>query len=365
MDIVVKRDEFIKALQAFSKVVKNNSIRPILSGVLIEATEKGILLKGTNLELSLIQKISGSVLEKGTVCVEISVIFNYINNLTTENIQLKSENNVLIVKNNTCYSEFVIFDFEDFPKINFTLDNSKDIDIQAGIFIKGIQSVIGCTAKELDNPALHSIQIEFSKDLLTFSATDSFRCVFFTLDIKNDKEFKLLIPLESAETITKLFKEDDELKIKFDANRITINTSNILLMSRLCGLDFPNLKGVLENLKENTKIELSRKEFIQSLKRADSISKDTFSTKHGCKFTVLGNKLQIYGINEKAKFKENLDIVKYGSDLNIGINVKYLLEFLNLLGDNNITLCFQNETSAISIKTSCFQYLLMPLALSI
>ena len=53
LNVKVDRKELLKAVQVVENAVSENKIREVLSGIYIEATENKIILKGTDLELSI------------------------------------------------------------------------------------------------------------------------------------------------------------------------------------------------------------------------------------------------------------------------------------------------------------------------
>jgi DNA polymerase III subunit beta len=56
LKIKVNKQEFLKTLGVVSKAITENKIRPIISGVYMEANDSTIILKGTNLELTVTSK---------------------------------------------------------------------------------------------------------------------------------------------------------------------------------------------------------------------------------------------------------------------------------------------------------------------
>ena len=59
LNVKVDRKEILKAIQIVENSVTENKIREVLSGIYIEARENRIILKGTDLELSINTEISG------------------------------------------------------------------------------------------------------------------------------------------------------------------------------------------------------------------------------------------------------------------------------------------------------------------
>ena len=67
LNVKVDRKEILKAIQIVENSVTENKIREVLSGIYIEARENRIILKGTDLELSINTEISGEINSEGKI----------------------------------------------------------------------------------------------------------------------------------------------------------------------------------------------------------------------------------------------------------------------------------------------------------
>ena len=66
MKFEIKRELLANTLSDFALILKENPIKPILSGLKIEVKDKKITFIGTNLESSLIKTVEGNITEEGT-----------------------------------------------------------------------------------------------------------------------------------------------------------------------------------------------------------------------------------------------------------------------------------------------------------
>lgn len=120
------RDAFSKILSTIDK----RNTRPILSYTLLEVTKNEVILTSTNLEIS--SKIvlkNVTVKSEGTLCVNGKNIFEILKLLPEKEINfVKEDNSLNITCENINYS-LLIYNSEEFPKINFkNISNTFEID---------------------------------------------------------------------------------------------------------------------------------------------------------------------------------------------------------------------------------------------
>ena len=61
LHIIVDRKSLLRAMTIVENAVTENKVKEVLSGIYIEARENRIILKGTDLELSINTEISGEI----------------------------------------------------------------------------------------------------------------------------------------------------------------------------------------------------------------------------------------------------------------------------------------------------------------
>ena len=95
LNVKVDRKEILKAIQIVENSVTENKIREVLSGIYIEAKENCIILKGTDLELSINTEISGEINSEGKIVIKHKLIEEFLKQITDEKIELIERLNVL------------------------------------------------------------------------------------------------------------------------------------------------------------------------------------------------------------------------------------------------------------------------------
>ena len=77
MKYSTSKNELQAALQKLSKAVPNRSTLPILSCVLIDVSESGVLLRSTDLEISITTTVESSIEKQGVARYSAATTFRY------------------------------------------------------------------------------------------------------------------------------------------------------------------------------------------------------------------------------------------------------------------------------------------------
>lgn len=117
MKFNIKRELLANTLSDFALILKENPIKPILSGLKIEVKDNKIVFIGTNLESTLIRTVEGNIVEEGTVIVKPQLILEYVKLLEVETIEVSAAENSLKVHQ----AEFVTLNDEGYPKVKEVL----------------------------------------------------------------------------------------------------------------------------------------------------------------------------------------------------------------------------------------------------
>ena len=110
LKIKIQRNVFLKAIQIVEKAVRENKIRPVISGIELEAKGKLITLKGTDLELTIKTTIDGEVIEEGKTVFAYNLIVEYLKEVDEEEILIEEQEGKLIISTKIAVSEFQIYD---------------------------------------------------------------------------------------------------------------------------------------------------------------------------------------------------------------------------------------------------------------
>ena len=371
LNVKVDRKEILKAIQIVENSVTDNKIREVLSGIYIEAKENRIILKGTDLELSINTEISGEINSEGKIVIKHKLIEEFLKQILDEKIELIEEQGKLIIRTDSTNTEFSLYDAENYPTqsrfemgVEYTFDKSK--------LLTNIENVKISASNDPENLAVNCIRLEIEDNKLKLVSSDTYRLTYIEEELEENQRSKeglsVSIPLKTIDGLIKIMKLIDEETISFksDGTRVFFKFANVEILTRVIELQFPDYKSILKNARHDKKILLNTKDFLSVLKRTLIFVRDNKDAKNGGIFSFENNKLILTGINENAKIKEELATIQEGENLKISLNVKFLVDYISIIGGKVTELRLMNSKSSVVVKDEDNDksiYFTMPLAL--
>lgn len=374
MKIRIRRAEFLKRLKIVEKTISENKIKPIISCAYIETRDSNLFFCGTNLETTITTEMQcDEVLESGKIVFQHQLVEEYLKELKDEIVTFSEIDGNLVIESSDSSSEFSLMNVEDFPKILVDEDFSKreeEFKINSIELAEILEKVKYAAAPSGDNPSINCIRVESEGNKLKFVTTDTYRLVYLEKEVERvNGAIDVSIPLNTVEALTKLLRSIDstEIAFYFINRQIFFKMEDVLVISRIIDMAFPNYKGILGNNSYNKKLTINAEVFIKILKRIIIFVRNNNETKYGATFYIDGNIMQVNGVNEVAKINEELEVDYIGENIKIALNTKFLSDFVQNLNKNkDITLEFIASNNSVKIReedVEDYLYILMPLAL--
>ena len=371
LNVKVDRKELLKALQIVENSVTENKIREVLSGIYIEAGENKIILKGTDLELSINTEISGEIISEGKIVIKHKLIEEFLKQILDDRIELIEEQGRLTIKTESTDTEFSLYNAENYP-VQTKFNIGIEYIFNKSRFLKNIENVKISASTDPEKLAVNCIRMEIEENKLKLVSSDTYRLTYreeaLDENMENMEGISVSIPLKTVEGLIKIMKLVDEETIVFksDGTRVLFKLSNTEILTRVIELQFPDYKSILRKVQHDKKILLNTKDFLAVLKRALIFVRDNKDAKNGGIFNFADNKLILTGISENAKIKEELATIQEGENIKISLNAKFLADYISIIEGKVTELKLINSKSSVIVKDEGNDksiYFTMPLAL--
>lgn len=374
MKIQIERIEFLKRLKVVEKTITENKIKPIISCAYIETRGDNLFFCGTNLETTITTEMKcKEVIESGKIVFQHQLVEEYLKELKDEFVVFSEIDGNLVIESSDSSSEFSLMNVEDFPKILVDEDFSQKEEIfkiNSIELAEILEKVKYAASSSSDNLSINCVRMKNENKKLKFITTDTYRLVYLEKEIeKINENIDVSIPLNTVEALTKLLRsiESTDISFYFINRQIFFKMEEVLVISRIIDMSFPNYKGILGNNSYNKKLTINAEVFLKMLKRITIFVRNNNETKYGATFYLEKKEMQVHGVNEVAKINEVLEVNYEGENIKIALNTKFLSDFVQTLNKNkDITLEFIASNSSVKIKeeeANNYLYVLMPLAL--
>lgn len=361
MKFNIKREEFVEILSDFSVILRENSVKPVLAGIYIEAAGDHLTFCGTNMEVDLIRTVQCDIKEEGKVVIKPALILEYTKLLSVQELEIKLTDDILYVHS----AEFSVMESELYPTIR-KINSKKLTEINPLKLKESLEKVKFCASQSPDNLAINVVRMNFMEEGAEFVATDSFRMVYLKENIKSLEEKTFSMPIDSVNSLIRLMKYSlpEDIEIEYYENYLVFLWKDSYFATKLIELQFPNYSAVMANSSFSKEMEFNNSEIKSSLRKVISISKSSSELKYGGAFDFKGKKLEIKASSGSAKISERVNMIKMGEDFKASLNAKYLLEYVSMV-DKNVVIKGNDSHSMFQLQQfgdSNYLYIMMPLA---
>ncbi len=368
MKFNVNQKDLQNSLNFCQGVIEKKSTLPILSNVLLRAQDEILKVTATDLDLIFIQNISNIEIEEdGETTTSCSIMYDIVRKFNNEkkiSFNLVSENKINLESDNSSFnlnclkaSEFPITE-ENFRENEFKINSKKLLKL----LNKCKFSISNDETRHYLSGIFFHITDNENKKFLTAVATDSHRmAISKTLLTEEIKFDPIILPKKTIFQLCSLLDNyDGDVKISNVKSKIKFEFNNCVLISKLIDGKFPNYFQVIP--KDNQKkLETDLKPFLTSVDRVASVSLDK---KDGLKMSLSNNNLDLSVNNSNSgDGKESLP-VKFGHELDISFNPRYLIDVASNMDGNKIEIYLKESGSPALIKDpSDFDsiYVIMPM----
>lgn len=343
MKFSCNQETFSKYLNILSRIVNNKPGLPILNNIYFESSKGKLIMKSTDLELSMSTWIGADIEEEGNITVPAKQLAEFINTIPEEKVDVfvDKQNFNISTDNNT--ASFNTMPSDDFPNIPEIGKDSQLVRINKADLSTALNRVAFAAATDDIKPVLTGVKVEIDEDSVSFVATDGLRLSKQIIKIEKGSVKKdFLVPVRAFQELNHIISDvstDDEwvyIYLLEERNQVLFRFSDVDLISRLIDGEFPEYKQIIPT-GYKTRCILKREDFVNSLKIINIIARsvlgnkmilDIDSKKEGIVLSAVQTDL---GKNE-SKFNCKIE----GNDLKIAFSAKLLADVLNHLDGENV-----------------------------
>ena len=369
MQFEIKRDILLKSLNFVQGVIEKKNTLPILSNVLLELKNNALSIIATDLDLIFYEKIEEiKIINEGSTTTSAAVLYDILRKISSNSnlkFELKNENKLSLKSENSDFN-LLCLPTDNFPSFSDNFDG-QEIELDNSKFLKLLNKTRISISNDDTRHYLNGIFLHLTeangRNFLTGVATDSHRLSSSSLEITNLEKFSsIILPRKTVYQLCTLLSEiPEKLKMQINENKIKFSFGKVKLISKVIDGKFPDYKKVVP-LDNKKVLEVSSKEFVDSIERVTSVSLDR---KEGVKLNISKNDVQL-SVNSANSGEGNEKInAKFNSEnINISFNSKYLLDIASEIEDKNIRMNFKDSISPVLIEDVSDRnsyYVIMPM----
>lgn len=376
MKLLILQEKLKEGLNIIERVASKSLTLPILNNALIAAEKNFLNLVATDLEIGINWWALAKVEKEGKITIPSRLFSSLVDLLPNEKINLRAENNNLVIECKNYKTQVRGVAADEFPIIP-KIAEGEFIFVNNSSFCQSLGQVVDIAVLSTIRPEISGIYFLFQKNLITIAATDSFRLgekkIFLKSNSLLKKDYTLILPQKAAKEIINIFGgREGELKIYFSSNQIMFESPmpetghpQVQLVSRLIEGEYPNYQEIIPR-EYKTQLTLDKDEFLNQIKSASL-------------FSGKANEIKIKTASKKKEieiFSQSEDIGNYqslipgkikGEDVEISFNYRFLLDGILNVKSSEIILELNGDSGPGVLKPvgdQSYIYVVMPIKAS-
>jgi DNA polymerase-3 subunit beta len=377
MRVSVLQENLAKGLSIVTRAVGSRPSLPVLGNVLLASEESRLKLSATNLELGITTWIGAKVESDGAITIPARTFFDLVNTLAPERVdmELDARTHTLNMRCNATTANIKGIDASEFPVVP-EAEADSGIAVPADTFRQMIDQVVFAAAKEDNRPILTGILAKFDGTTLTMAAADGYRLAVRTATLESpvSQPISLIIPARTLAELSRIITENDTtvyISIPPGRSQVMFHLESVDIVSQLIDGKFPDYEQIIPK-QHNTTTQVYTSDFLFACKRSEIFARDAANTTRvritpGESNTVPGQMHVMAQSQEKGDNEGVLDAAVDGPGLEISFNVRYLIDALSAIAEDQIVLETNGSSSPGVVKPAGRQdtvYVVMPMSVA-
>ncbi len=366
MKFQIQREDLLIPLQKIIGAVEKRQTMPALSNILIKADKDKISLTATDLEIELVTTLNMVADETGDTTLPARKLLDICKALPEESsISITVDSNKALIKSGRSRFSLSTLPAEDFPSLD-SINTVAEFELPQTTLKELIDKTSFAMALQDVRYYLNGLLLEVSTGLIRAVATDGHRLAYCEKQADCDlAEIKqVIVPRKGIQELVRLLEDSNEsLKIFLASNHIRIEVGNIRFTSKLIDGRFPDYNRVIPEDGKNI-IIADRENLRQALVRASILSNEKY---RGIRLVVEGDVLLLQAQNpDQEEADVEVEVNYTGEPLEIGFNVNYMLDVLNVTDQSKVQGTLRDSNSSCLMTypdlPDC-KYVIMPMRL--
>ncbi|EJY3774353.1 DNA polymerase III subunit beta [Staphylococcus pseudintermedius] len=359
MEFSIQRDYFITQLNDTLKAISPRATLPILTGIKIDATNEGIVLTGSDseisIEITIPNQVDGqeiiNVVEPGSVVLPGRFFVDIIKKLPGKEVKL-STNEQFQTLITSAHSEFNLsgLDPDQYPLLPQV---SSDDALQ--LPVKVLKNIIAQTnfavSTSETRPVLTGVNWLIQQNELLCTATDSHRLAVRKLKLEEEIEDKnVIIPGKALAELNKIMTDsEDHIDIFFASNQVLFRVGNVNFISRLLEGHYPDTSRLFPENYE-IKLGLNNSDFYHAIDRASLLARE--GGNNVIKLSTGDTQIELSSTSpEIGTVKEEVTANDVeGDNLKISFNSKYMMDALKAIDNEEVEVEFFGTMKPFILK---------------
>ncbi len=328
MKISLQKETFLKVLSQVSSVVDRKQIKPILSHVLLQAKDT-LSVHGTDLDNELLFNIpEADIHMPGDITVSAKKLLDVVRAMPEGAIvHLGFDQEKLLISSEKVRYSLNTLPKEEFPTFS-SFEPEASFELPVSLVVKLFHQTSFAIGQQDSRYYLNGLFFSMNRGVLKAVASDGHRLIELVLPCPEHLRFEGIFPRKAVIDIQRLLSDESgDIFFSLYKNAFSFSSNRFCFKSKLMEGHYPEYHRVFPEVDATKSFWMDKALLKHSLMRVSALFSDR---NRGVNFSFDKQKLKLWLVTqEQDEVEEELDITYDGPPIQIGLNVQYLMDFLN------------------------------------
>lgn len=362
MKFTVDRIKLQKALQRVGNIIGARSMLPLMGNVLIKASESGLELITTDLDLRLVTSVEAEVSEPGVTTLPAKKLVSLVSSFGAEKVEVAvDEKDFARIVCGTAKFTLLGLSAADFPE-DPAFETVREIRIKESLFKRMIGAISYAVSVDDSRKVLTGVLLSIRDGAMTLVATDGKRMAMQEAapDSVSGGDGDSIIPLKAMTELRRLLDGDGIMSIEVGDKMCRFTCAGVTLVSKLIEGAYPNYRQVVP-VKFAGEVELPVQALLSKIETVALMIAGTANNSIVLRFA--DNQLQLQAASaEVGEGSDLIETVFEGEPFEVSFNPVFLADPLRNTDADMVRFKLNDPLSPVAIEAGeGFMYIIMPI----
>jgi len=370
----VERDVLADAVAWAARSLPVRPSVPVLAGLLVEASDEGLVLSTFDYETSARATLRADVADEGRALVSGRLLADICRSLPAKPVEMVLDGNRVSLTCGSARFSLQTMPVEDYPSLPDM--PAATGTVRSDLFAHAVAQAVTAAGRDDMLPVLTGVRLEIDGSTISLLATDRFRLSHRELAWEPrtpDETLAALVPAKVLADTAKSLTAGSEVTIALSAGGAGEGIIGFegaaaggvrRTTTRLLDGEFPKVRSLFPT-EHLTVAKVDKAALVESVKRVSLVAERNTAVQLAFADGVLTLDA---GSGDEAQASESVEADVTGDDLTTGFNPQFLLDGLTAIDEAVVELAFTQASKPVVMQGSVadggedpgFRYLLMP-----